>query len=481
MPAIYGTTSTPRIKDLSMPSVYPNRRNFMATVGAMALSMPFLATGRVRAASSKRPNILFIMADDLGFADLSCYGQRDFTTPIIDDLAANGVRLTQGYANSAVCSATRTALVTGRYQYRFAVGLEEPVASMGALKLPDGTPTIASRFRALGYRTALIGKWHVGAPPEAGPTKYGYDYFWGMAYGAGDYFRHRADLTGTVANDGLYQNESRINATGYLTDLLADEASRWIAEDGDKPFLLSLHFNAPHWPWEGPADQSHSDSLKELKDSTGGSLRTYAEMVRSMDAAIGRVLSTLAALGLDRDTIVVFTSDNGGERFSNMWPLTGVKGELLEGGIRVPLIVRWPGRIKAGTVTSQVMTSMDFVPTLLAAAGATPARPGELDGENLLPQLLAEAATTPRQIFWRFKANEQAAVRDGDWKYLKIGGKEHLFDVAKDPRERADLKDVHPGTFSRLKTEYAAWTAQMLPYPKDSFSQNAKDFYADRY
>ncbi len=455
------------------------RRSVLAGAAASSVILPLAGSmGAWAKGPARQPNILFIMADDMGHADLSCYGQTAYRTPVLDRLAAEGALFHQAYANSAVCSATRTALVTGRYQQRFAIGLEEPFGPKKELSLPAGTPTIASRFKAIGYRTALVGKWHVGAPPKHGPTHYGYDHFYGLVGGAGDYFRYSDPDNGLQG--GFYNDDEPIRRDGYLTDVLADEAMRWIGQGG-APFLLSLHFNAPHWPWEGPDDQAHANALKELRDSTGGSLETYGVMVRAMDAAIGRVLASLRRAGLERDTIVVFTSDNGGERYSNTWPLTGYKGELLEGGIRVPLIVRWPAHIRAGTTSEQVMISMDFMPTLLAAAGAPPLSSSDTDGTNLLPQLTGAAPAISRTLFWRYKANDQAAVRDGDWKYLRLGGKEHLFHVTTDPRERAEQRVVRPDIFNNLKQKFAAWEKGILPYTELNNSEDVGNYYSDRY
>ena len=422
------------------------------------------------------------MADDLGYADLSCYGQTTYATPVLDRLASGGLKLLQGYASSAVCSATRTALATGHYPQRYAIGLEEPVGPNDNLSLPAGTPTIASRLKKEGYRTALVGKWHVGAIPNHGPTRFGYDHFFGISAGSADYFGH-AGARGAKTNNrgGLFLGETPVTRNGYLTDLFADEASRWIGEKSDVPFFLSLHFNAPHWPWEGPNDESHSRTLQILRDPAGGSLETYAEMVRAMDSAIGRVLAHLTNLGMDQDTLIVFTSDNGGERYSNTWPFTGTKGELLEGGIRVPLIINWPDHIGANQTSGQVMTSMDFLPTLLAAAGAAPLSLKDSDGVNLLPQILGHSPVKARTLFWRYKANEQSAIRDGDWKYLKISGKEHLFHISKDPRERANLAEAHPDIFDDLKKKYDIWNTGVLPYTAESSSEDVKSIYADRY
>ena len=462
----------------------PTRRRVVEGLGAGALAGG-AALETAGAQARRRPNILFVMADDLGYADLSCYGRRDYQTPVLDRLARQGARLTQGYANSAVCSPTRAALITGRYHHRLPAGLQEPIAGAEAeAGLPPSHPTLPSLLKRVGYRTALIGKWHLGFAPNYGPLKSGYDYFYGVYPGAADYF-HRptaAAAPGQRPGVPLYENDTAIQPPGYLTDLLADAAIREIAQaTRERPFLVSLHFTAPHWPWEGPDDEAASRSITALRHPDGGNARVYGAMVRSMDAAIGRVLQAIERRGATRDTIVVFTSDNGGERFSDTWPFTGMKGELLEGGIRVPLLVRWPGRVPAGSAPEQVMISMDFLPTLLAAAGAAHDRETPPDGEDLLPVLTGAAPARPRKLFWRFKASEQAAVRDGDWKYLKLGGREHLFNLAEDPRERAQLKDRHPEIFDRLKADYAAWDATMLPYPQGSFSESLKGRVPDRY
>jgi len=459
-----------------------SRRRFLRW--AAATTSIGLQSTRLQAAEMSAPNILFILADDLGYADLSCYGRRDYRTPVLDRLAGQGVMLTQGYANSAVCSATRVALITGRYQYRLRVGLEEPIAgSTAGFGLPPGLSTLPSLLRARGYRTALVGKWHIGTPPEHGPLESGYDSFFGIAAGGADYFTHRAADRDRPDQPGLYEGDGPVTRDGYLTDLFADRAVREIRDAAAdlRPFFVSLHFNAPHWPWEGPDDGAAAATTGDLQDFDGGSLATYAAMVRAMDAGIGRVLAELDRLGLAENTIVVFTSDNGGERFSDNWPFTGGKTELLEGGIRVPLIVRWPAAISAGRRSDQVTISMDFLPTLLAAAGAAPDPRIPSDGENLLPVLAGRAPPYQRTLYWRFKNADQAAVRDGDWKYLKLGGHEYLFDLAADPRERADLKNQQTATFERLRQNFTAWNATMLPYPADSFSGSLTGRLADHY
>jgi arylsulfatase A-like enzyme len=419
------------------------------------------------------PNIVLILADDLGYADVSCCGRRDFETPNIDRIAAEGVRFTQAYANSAVCTATRVALITGRYQYRLAVGLEEPLSSRQPrnIGLPPRHPTLPSLLKQAGYYTALVGKWHLGRLPDFGPLQSGYDHFWGFRSGAVDYFTHKSGPPGTDTED-LWDDDTRISRRGYLTDLLGGRAVAVIENcaKGRRPFLLSLHFNAPHWPWEAPDDEAEAQRLTNLFHYDGGNQRTYQRMVQRMDLQIGRVLQALAACGLADNTIVVFTSDNGGERYSDTWPFTGRKTELLEGGLRVPALMRWPGRIAPGTVSEQVTISMDWFSTLLAAAGvaANPEFPS--DGLDLLPLLVPQTTAAPRKLFWRYKYLDQQAVRDGDWKYLKIRNNTFLFDVVRDPMERANLKERHRAVYDRLVTEWSAWNAAMLPLDPQSFT-----------
>src|SRR5262245_40807490 len=261
------------------------RRQFLAATGAASFVPRFSS-----AQSSTRPNILFILADDLGYADLSCYGRRDYTTPNIDRIAAQGMRFIQAYANSAVCTATRVALITGRYQYRIPVGLEEPLAnSPRNIGLPPEHPTLASLLKKAGYGTTLIGKWHLGWLPDFSPLKSGYDHFWGFRGGALDYFTHKAGPADTNTDD-LWDGETKIQQAGYLTDLIRDRAVS--ASNGyakaRQPFFISLNFNAPHWPWEAPGDEAESRRIGALNHYDGGSLETYARMVRQMDLQIGR-------------------------------------------------------------------------------------------------------------------------------------------------------------------------------------------------
>jgi len=452
-----------------MTTFNQKRRNVLAGISALSLSSyAGLVRAATGAADKQKPNILFILADDLGYGDLSIYGQTDFQTPHIDQLAKQGLRFTQAYANSAVCSATRFGLITGRYQYRLRGGLEEPIAGASdTVGLPPSHPTLPSLLKKAGYNTALFGKWHLGSLPTFGPLKSGYDVFFGNYGGAIDYFTHKPGVGPKVAED-LYEGEVPVHKVGYYTDLLADRAADYIGQQTSaKPFFLSLHFTAPHWPWEGPGDVATSREIHDIFHYDGGNLAIYANMVTALDAAVGRVLKVLDDRGLADNTIVVFTSDNGGERFSRTWPFSGQKTELLEGGLRIPAIVRWPANIKPAQTTDQVAISMDWLPTLLAAAGSAPDPAYPPDGENLLPIVLDGRAPHPRTLFWRYKAYTQRAVRSGNWKYLQINGNEFLFDVATDQRERANLAKKHPQVFAQLKQQWETWSATMLPITSD--------------
>jgi arylsulfatase A-like enzyme len=444
-----------------------------AATGMVALAIRVGTRGAQPPA--RPPNIVFILADDLGYADVSCYGRPDLSTPSIDRIAAQGLRFLQAYANSAVCSATRTALITGRYQYRLRLGLEEPLAGNPDVGLPPEHPTLPSLLKRVGYSSTLVGKWHLGVLPKFGPLKSGYDHFYGFRGGAVDYFSH---ATGSDKED-LWDDDVLIHQVGYLTNLLGSRAVDVVnryAKSG-QPFMVSLHFSAPHWPWEAPGDEAESERLRQpgsggIADFDGGSQKTYQRMIEEMDRQIGRVLQALDANGLTENTIIIFTSDNGGERFADTWPFTGKKTELLEGGLRIPALISWPARIPQGRTIDQVSISMDWMPTLLAAAGTEPDPSYPVDGMNLLPNLTQNAAPVPRKLFWRYKANAQRAARDGDYKFLKILDNTFLFNVVEDPLERANLKDRQRDAYHRIVREWYDWNTSMLPEIKESFTHS---------
>jgi len=423
----------------------------------------------------KRPNIIFIVADDLGYADLGCYGGRPAPTgpvsPVIDRLAAGGLRFTQGYSNAPVCSPTRFALMTGRYQYRLRGAAEEPINSKSrgstTLGLPPEHPTLPSLLRDGGYRTALIGKWHLGYPPSFGPLRSGYEEFFGPMSGGVDYFTHCA-FTG--AHD-LYAGDAEQQEEGYLTDLISERALDYIdrVAGQDAPFFLSLHYTAPHWPWETRDDDALAPEVKgNLFHLHGGSIHAYQRMIQHMDEGIGWVMEALRRHGILDDTLVVFTSDNGGERFSDNWPLVGGKMDLTEGGIRVPWIAHWPAVIAPGSLSAQHCMTTDRAATMPGAAGvdADPAHP--LDGVSLLPVLRQPAQTFRRPMHWRMKHRDQRALRDGDWKYLRVDGNEYLFNIAADERERANRAPLEPGRLAALRQAWDQWNATMPPIPPDA-------------
>ena len=436
-----------------------SRRDFLGVAAGTAAAA--LSASRPARAQA-RPNVLFILADDLGYGDLSCYGRPDYDTPVLDRLADQGMKFMSAYAAAPVCTPTRCAFATGRYPQRFEVGLQEPLTpATPDLCLPESHPTVASLLKGSGYETALVGKWHLGLKPEYGPNRHGYDEFFGILSGATDYFTHaRPDVVG---ND-LYENGELIERDGYLTDLLTERAVGYLERRHDRPFYLSLHYTAPHAPWEGPRDRSFDHLDHGAGPMTeGGSLDIFAEMMRSMDEGIGRVLAALRRARLERDTLVIFTSDNGGERYSFNWPFSFQKLHLFEGGIRVPAIVRWPGVVPAGSVTEQAAITMDWTATILAAAGAQADAARPLDGESLLPVLTREREEYDRALFWRTRA--QAAARVGRWKYLQNGEAEHLYDLGVDLGEKTDLKARESAAFAEAKRRYSEWAAAMLPRP----------------
>ena len=423
----------------------------------------------------QKPNLIFIVADDLGFADLGCYGGRDAAfgpvSPVLDRLAAHGLKLTQGYANSPVCSPTRFAMITGRYQYRLRGAAEEPINSRSkgstTLGLPPEHPTLPLLLQGAGYRTALIGKWHLGYPPAFGPLQSGYEEFFGPMSGGVDYFSHHS----SAGHHDLYLGEQSHTEEGYLTDLLSQRAVDYVNRMAtqDAPFLLSLHYTAPHWPWETRDDQALSEEVKSnLFHLHGGNIHQYRRMIHHMDEGIGWLVEALRANGQLDNTLIVFTSDNGGERFSDNWPLVGGKMDLTEGGIRVPWIAHWPAVIAPGRESTQQCLTMDWTATLLDAAGVAAHPDYPLDGVSLLPVLRAPGQEFARPVHFRMNHRGQRALRDGDWKYLRVDGNDYLFNIPADERERANLDSRHPARLAELRSAWEAWNATMPAIPEDA-------------
>ncbi|CAN5465447.1 sulfatase-like hydrolase/transferase [soil metagenome] len=426
--------------------------------------------------TARRPNLVFILADDMGWGDLSCYGRPDYTTPNLDKLAAQGVRLTDCYSGSATCSPTRISFMTGRYPARHAAGLAEPLlhAMHGSdLGLEPSFPALPRLLAGAGYKTALFGKWHCGEPPTFGPLLSGFDEFFGLKSTGAGYYSYRDEHGRFLAQSGSEDIEPpSASAPGrYLTEVITDKACDFITrqhrvqQDKTEPFYLSVHYTAPHWPWETPFDDSEACS-ERASSTNGGSIAIYAEMMKSFDHGVGRIMATLSACGMDADTLVVVTSDNGGERYSYHYPLTGYIRLLREGGIRVPGIARWSGRIPAGQVSAQTAITMDWTATFLEAAGARASDAYPLDGVDLMPVLSAERAPFDRTLFWRTPT--QSAVRRGPWKLLHDArsGRSKLFNLVKDIREYADFSESHPQVHAELAQAFAEWERTVLPRPE---------------
>jgi arylsulfatase A-like enzyme len=399
---------------------------------------------------------VFIMADDLGYGDLGFTGRKDYATPRLDRLAHEGVQLTQAYSAAPVCTPTRVALMTGRYPARNPAGLYEPLTT-NPTGLAATPATLGRLMKDAGYETALVGKWHLGLLPEYHPLQHGFDEFFGFAGAAADYASH---LDTEALEHHFYDGAQKVRVEGYLTDLFTERAVQIASRQRNQPFFLNLQYNAPHWPWQAPGDPVYPDSLRWRR---GGSPEVFARMVESMDQGIGRILDALRQHDLEENTVVIFTSDNGGERFSHMGPFSQGKMSLFEGGIRVAAIARWPGRINPGSTTDQVAVTMDWTATLLALAGtqADPSVP--LDGIDLMPALTG-GPSVERDLYWRiFQRRKEKAMRSGNWKYVQSDGRELLFDLRADVGEKLDRGQDHPDVLASLQAKYAQWESDVLP------------------
>jgi arylsulfatase A-like enzyme len=415
-------------------------------------------------ARGQRPNIIYIMTDDLGYADLSCYGRKDYKTPNIDELATQGVRFINAYAAAPVCTPTRTAFMTGRYPARTPVGLREPLdwsPNDSTIGLSPEQTSIPSLLKKNGYETFLVGKWHLGFAPRFSPVKNGFTEFFGFHGGGIDYVSH----TDPGGNNDLYESDRPTRKSGYLTDLLTERAVDIIRREHNSPFFLCLFYNAPHWPWQAPGDSVYP--LGNANWKKGGSPATYAAMMKSLDDAIGTIMKALDEEQLTNNTLLVFTSDNGGERFSDMGKYSGSKFVLQEGGLKVPAIIRWPGIVPANSVTEQALITMDWSATFLAVSEtkANPRQP--LDGINIIPYISGVKRPLPRTFYWRVsQRNQQKAIREGYWKYLKDEKGEYLFDLLYDPGEKKDQKLREPEIFESLMKKYSDWEKTVLaPLP----------------
>ena len=434
-----------------------DRRTFLGRAAALAAGAALAPDRGPHIRRATPPNLLLIMSDDLGYGDLGITGRTDYATPVLDQLAREGARLTNAYTAAPVCTPTRVALITGRYPARTRVGLYEPL-SRESVGLEPSPTSLGRLIKGRGYDTALIGKWHLGILPRYHPHRHGFDEFYGFLGAAADYVSH---VDTEVHRDLFYDGERPAHADGYLTDLFTERAVRFLRRRRRAPFFLNLQYNAPHWPWQAPGDPPYADLHQAAQ---GGSPETFARMVQRLDTGVGQVLEALRERGLAENTLVVFTSDNGGERFSQMGPFRGRKMTLYEGGIRVAAFARWPGQIASGSTCNQPCITMDWTATLVSRAGARV--PASRDGIDLLPALTG-APVVSRELFWRITQRARfKALRSGDWKYVVEKDDEHLYDLARDAGESRDLKEEHPDVHGRLRRRYADWERTMLaPIP----------------
>jgi arylsulfatase A-like enzyme len=419
-----------------------------------------LATPQAQSASP-RPNVILIITDDVGYGDIGSYGAPDIKTPNIDRLAARGVRFTDFYANASSCTPTRAGLISGRYQQR--VEIERP---LGAATTKDGSLGLAPNGRSLpqllrnhGYATGLIGKWHLGYLPQFSPKAHGFDTFWGFKSGYVDYYQH----TDSTGERDLFDGDQPAKADGYMTDLITQKSVAYIAEHARAPFFLEVAYSAAHWPYQVPDKPSiaerNSAHLLAFHENTS-TREDYVKMMERADAGVGQIVAAIEKAGIAGNTLIIFTNDNGGEWLSRNTPLFNRKFTVWEGGIRVPAIVSWPGRLPAGRVTSQVGITMDLSATILAVTGAPVPAEARLEGINLMPVLEGKAPVSERTLYWRVQTAglDQRAVRSGNWKLVREGGARlSLFDLSKDISERNDVAAVNTSVVRRLNEQLLAW------------------------
>ena len=429
-----------------------------------ALLITSSATG-IQQSPPDRPNVVLIMTDDAGYADIGSYGAPDTHTPNIDSLARDGVKLTDFYANAMSCTPTRAGLIAGRYQQRYGVEFVLPAPGLPGADggLPPLTHSLPLLLKKNGYATALVGKWHLGYKPEFSPRAHGFDLFFGYKSPAIDYHTHFTTRPSegaqfVSAQPDLWQDDALVEQDGYMTDLITRRAVEFINQNATRPFFVDVAFNAPHSPTQRPDDP--------VRTSTPGSATRadYAAVMERVDRGVGEILQALRARGLERNTIVIFTNDNGGVGLSHSGPLFHRKFSAWEGGIRVPALFRWPGRIPARTVSAQVGMTMDLTASILAATATPVPSDARLDGINLFPMLERKAPQVERTLFWRTAGPSpvnmnQKAVRSGDWKLLIDGAvtRIFLFNVRADPGERQDWFSRRPDIVQRLQQQLAEW------------------------
>lgn len=415
---------------------------------------------RVVSAEESKPNILLILADDLGYGDLGFQGSKDIQSPHLDELAANSIRFSDAHTTASVCSPSRAGLMTGRYQQRFGHEANTP-------DFPNGMDltevTFAQRLKSLGYRTAMIGKWHLGATDQQYPTQRGFDTFYGLREGSRSYFYDPSKSDKPDNHRGIEENGCQIKFDGYLTDVFGEQAVDFVSKSTDKPFFLYLSFTAPHGPL-----QAKEEDLERFSQIQDNRRRIYAAMVWAMDRAIGKVINELEKSGRLDNTLVWFLSDNGGatnNATSNL-PLAGHKGIKFEGGIRVPFLMQWKSRFPQGQKCLHLVSALDILPTSVAAAGGSiknlskGARP--LDGVNLLPYLTDKKNGVPHdKLYWH--KLWFSAMRDGPWKLIYVQDYGYaLYDLDTDLSEQKNLASQYPERVKAMAKDLESWKSQMI-------------------
>lgn len=420
---------------------------------------------QVLAQSKQKPNIVLLFADDAGYADFGFQGSKSMITPNLDKLARKGMRFKQAYVTDPTCGPSRAGLLTGRYQQRFGFEENNVPGFMSAVSAADGSEmglpleekTMAYYLKDLGYRTAIFGKWHQGGADRFHPTQRGFDEFFGFRGGARNYFAYEGEpkepQNKLERGFGNFEEHE-----GYLTDVLADEASAFIERNKEKPFFAFLSFNAVHTPMD-----AREEDLKRFP-GLSGKRKIAAAMTLALDRACGRVIDKLEELGLDENTIVIFTNDNGGptdRNASSNYPLSGTKSNHLEGGIRVPFLMSWPEKIKPNSTYTYPISTMDLLPTFVEAGGGDADAILNLDGVNLLPYILGQKMERPHQrLFW--KKDARAVVREGDWKLIRYADRpSELYDISEDEREMNNLAAIYPERVRKMFKLIFQWESTL--------------------
>ncbi len=449
---------------------------FLVTSLALAGVTGARTPQRSQSGAARRPNIVIILGDDLGYCDVGLYGCKDIPTPNIDSIGKRGIAFTNGYVTAPVCSPSRAALVTGRYQHRFGfefnAGPFQRAINNQEMGLPTSEITLAEVLKKAGYATGMVGKWHLGMHEKFHPVRRGFDEYFGFLFGANTYINPQAaglknaQPASSDPNPGwprnprnpIYRNQAPVEEEGYLTDAFAREAVSFIERHKQEPFFLYAPFNAPHTPLQ--ATQKYLDRFQHIKDERR---QVYAAMVSALDDAVGEILRKLRESGLEKDTLVVFASDNGCATYTGACtndPLRFGKLTHLEGGFRVPFAAQYPAKLKAGIVYDRPISSLDLFPTAVAVAGGKMPTDRVYDGVDLMPFLTGQKKNAPHEaLCWR--NGDNAAVRKGNWKLFKGGGQYWLFDLSKDIGEQKDMAGQYPEIVEQLKRELAKWEAQL--------------------